>query len=399
MMNRIGALGLLLGVVVCPTVGAKVVESVEAFKEPTDVRHVIIHHRADEFSAWPANHGLWSWDSGREILLGFVTGPFVEQEGHKIGTSRRQRLARSRDSGETWTLLEPPGYVDFTRSPQPLAEPMDFTAPGLALRVAADFTSPPGLYRSIDRGAIWDGPFEFVGLDAMPEIESLRSLTPRTDYQILGPNEAMFFFSATSRSWEDRTFVIRTTDGGRSYSFLSWIVSPAEPYRAVMPQTVRLGREEFFTLIRRREPPNVEIETWIDGFRSIDGGKSWGPASRVAFTGFGNSNGNPPALIKLADGRLLTAYANRSLTMLLGRVSADGGRTWGDEIVLREGFLSEFAGFADFGYPRLAERPDGKVFVAYYFATDALPQQHIAGTIFSLDDLRDRTVTRSVHVR
>jgi hypothetical protein len=89
MMNRSGALGLMLGVLVCPAVGAKVIESVEAFKEPTDVRHVIIHHRADEFSAWPANEGLWSWDGGREILLGFVTGPFVEQEGHLLdGTNR-----------------------------------------------------------------------------------------------------------------------------------------------------------------------------------------------------------------------------------------------------------------------------------------------------------------------
>jgi len=92
MMNRSGALGLMLGVLVCPAVWAKVVESVEAFKEPTDLRHVIIHHRADEFSAWPANHGLWSWDGGREILLGFVTGPFVEQEGHLLGGTNRAYL-------------------------------------------------------------------------------------------------------------------------------------------------------------------------------------------------------------------------------------------------------------------------------------------------------------------
>lgn len=45
MMNRFGALGLMLGVVVCLAVGAKVVESVKAFKEPTDVRHARRGHR------------------------------------------------------------------------------------------------------------------------------------------------------------------------------------------------------------------------------------------------------------------------------------------------------------------------------------------------------------------
>ncbi len=222
-------------------------------------------------------------------------------------------------------------------------------------------------------------------------------LTPRTDYQVLGRDECLLFFSSTRESWADRVFVIRTTDGGLNFSFVSWIVSPSEPYRAVMPQTVRLDDDEFLTLIRRREGPNVEIENWIDAYRSTDGGETWSWSSRVAYTGFGNSNGSPPAVIRLSDGRLLASYANRSLKKMLCRLSGDGGRTWGPEIILREGFLSEYRGFADFGYPRLVERADGKIFLAYYFASDDRYQQHIAGSIFSFENLEEVEISRDIN--
>jgi hypothetical protein len=42
-------------------------------------------------------------------------------------------------------------------------------------------------------------------------------------------------------------------------------------------------------------------------------------------------------------------------------------------------------GFADFGYPRLVERPDGRVAVIYYFSSDQYNRQHIACSIFSPD--------------
>lgn len=374
-------------------------ETGETFRRITDINHGIVRHNTTEFSGWPANHGLWSWDGGKELLLGFTTGPFVEQGGHKIGRPQRDMLARSRDGGETWNVLQPDGYVDESASIAPLPEPINFLHPDLVIRVLMESQAnnrPASYYYSYDRGQHWKGPFLFGGIDSMPELEGL-GLTPRTDYQILGEREALFFLSATPASWEDRVFVVETRDGGKSFSFVSWIVSPHQRYRAVMPQTVALGDDRLLSLIRRRDRPNRDIETWIDAFYSEDGGQNWSWRSRVAYAGFGNSNGSPPAVIRLHDGRLLAAYANRSLKMMLCRLSDDEGLTWGTEMIIRDDFLTEVEGFADFGYPRLAQRPDGKIFAAYYFARDDLYEQHIAWSNFSLDQLEDVEIQRQIN--
>ena len=42
----------------------------------------------------------------------------------------------------------------------------------------------------------------------------------------------------------------------------------------------------------------------------------------------------------------------------------DDGRTW------------------DLGYPRMVQRPDGKLVTIYYFTTSENPEQHIAATIW-----------------
>lgn len=367
---------------------------IEHFKRATKIEHGIVRHAPDEFCGWPANHGVWSWDGGREILVGFTSGPFVEQEGHKIGSPQRDMLARSLDGGETWTLLNPDGYVEPGQESKALDEPIDFHAPGFVLRVKQ---VGPRFYYSYDKGDTWRGPFFFNGLDEMPELKGMALSTPRTDYQVRGRGNCILLLSAAPEGWADRTFAVKTTDGGMTFSFVSWVIGPDDPYRAVMPQTVALSSREYLSLIRRRDRPGRDVECWIDAYSSSDRGQSWSFRSRVSYTGFGNSNGSPPAVIRLADGRLLAAYANRSLNMLLCRLSADDGHTWGAEIILRDDFLTRAHGFSDFGYPRLVERDDGRVVAIYYFATDERYQQHIACSIFSLDAFEAVEIRRAIN--
>jgi hypothetical protein len=56
----------------------------------------------------------------------------------------------------------------------------------------------------------------------------MTTLTPRTDYHVRGRNRCMLFLSAAKESWADRTFAIKTTDGGMSFSFESWVIGPSE---------------------------------------------------------------------------------------------------------------------------------------------------------------------------
>jgi hypothetical protein len=113
----------------------------------------------------------------------------------------------------------------------------------------------------------------------------------------------------------------------------------------------------------------------IETFRSSDGGQSWNGPDFVADAGMGN----PPAMIRLRDGRLAVTYAYRAKPYgIRARLSGDGGRSWGDEIILRD----DGAGW-DIGYPRSVQRKDGKIVTVYYYFDDATgPERYIAFTIW-----------------
>jgi hypothetical protein len=66
---------------------------------------------------------------------------------------------------------------------------------------------------------------------------------------------------------------------------------------------------------------------------------------------------------------------------MAGKYSADNGKSWGKEFIIRDDFQS-VDDWADLGYPRLVQRPDGKLVAMYYWATADHPQQFIAGSIW-----------------
>jgi Neuraminidase (sialidase) len=163
----------------------------------------------------------------------------------------------------------------------------------------------------------------------------------------------------------------RTTDGARTWQFLSWI-GPEPHGWGIMPASARLSDKELFVVVRRREGQMH----FLAAYRSQDNGETWEYVNDpVADTG----RGNPASLIRLADGRLCLTYGVRSKPFrMCAKLSRDGGRTWSDEIVLRD----DGAAF-DVGYPRSVQRPDGKVVTLYYF-NDAKtgPERYIAATIW-----------------
>jgi hypothetical protein len=180
----------------------------------------------------------------------------------------------------------------------------------------------------------------------------------------------------------DKTFVAETTDGGRSYHFVAWIVPLDDRYRAAMPAVGRLKDGTLVAALRRRDVANAQVPCWVDCYASRDNGRSWSFSSRVSQTGL--ENGNPPALTVLKDGRVVCAYGDRSRDKLFARVSADGGKSWSVEIVLREDFQPDKFGDHDFGYPQLTSNERGEVVALHYWATAHNPQQHIAATIWKL---------------
>ncbi|MFM9167745.1 MAG: hypothetical protein ACKOQ9_05415 [Verrucomicrobiota bacterium] len=166
-----------------------------------------------------------------------------------------------------------------------------------------------------------------------------------------------------------------------------WIAPLSDSFRAVMPAICRLKDGSIVATVRANR---VERDTkgegymagHVDAYGSVDNGRMWSFLSRVSETGGKEQNGNLPALVALKDGRIACAYGDRRTAQIKARMSADGGRTWGEERVLRDDFQRGKDNSSDIGNPRLVTNHQNQLVVTYYWATKDHPQGHIVATIF-----------------
>ena len=322
-------------------------------QQPAAKENSIVFKESGRYGGWPANHGLWQW--GDELVVGFTSTWFkAAKNDHKIDRTKPsyEWQARSLDGGRTWkTESELPfGDRKSEAKPAPLPQALDFTAPDFALmfRFGGLHAGPSWFYVTHDRCKTWQGPYSFA-------VEGVDKICTRTDLIMLGSRDCLLFGSCAKRNdgREGRVFCARTTDGGLTWKLVSFIgEEPPQKSFAIMPSSLRLGDGTVLTTIRRSDGS-------IDAWRSKDLGATWTFASKAA-TGIG---GNPPALVQLQDGRVAVTYGFRVKPFgVRARISADGGCTWGPEIVLRDDGYD-----GDLGYPRSLVRPDGKVMTIYYF--------------------------------
>ena len=130
--------------------------------------------------------------------------------------------------------------------------------------------------------------------------------------------------------------------------------------------------------------------------RSLDGGRSWSEPAPIVGKGggcwkeLGERDGGSwvyrsPWPMRLKDGRILVVYARRRPPFGIGgTLSADGGKTFSHEFVIRAGEASN----DDLGYPVGCQLDDGRIFLAYYYNEpgkgylDAV--RYIAGSFFRI---------------
>lgn len=348
--------------------------------------HVVVASEQGRYFGWPANNGLWSWDNGRELLVGHTDGPYNAEGGfHRIGHPQLTKLARSLDGGKTWTSEDPDNFVGKDGEPQPSPGNINFGHPDFALRVSATGyhgnNDPVGrFFISYDRGRTWEGSYRFNQLHEAEELKGMQ-ITARTSYLVTGPNSAQIILTASNPELEfagrrDKPFVAETTDGGKTFNFISWVVPWSDDCnRAAMPSTVRMDDGRIIVAVRVRNPRDEGLQNWIDTHISEDNGRTWSFLSKVGETGL--HNGNPAGLAVLEDGRLACTYANRDLRQMLVRFSSDDGATWGEEIVIRDNPHTY-----DMGYPQMLQNADGKMVSIYYLAREERPHSYIEAAIF-----------------
>lgn len=361
------------------------------------MQHVTIYREPGRYAGWPANYGIWSW--GDEIVVGFTLG-YHNQEGgfHTRDTAKPfiTMQARSLDGGRTWHVQETPcrtpgnrglsadehmrpglgvgQALDDENAPVDCPGGIDFTHPDFALMCARSGLRAGArswFYVSYDRCQTWEGPFK------LPTFGQT-GIAARTDYLVSGPQECTLFLTAAKPDGEEgRVFCARTTDGGKTFRFLSWIGPEPEGY-TIMPASVRLSPARILVTVRCQgvKQGSTRSDNWIDLYASDDNGETWQYLDRpVPDTGHG---GNPPSMIQLRDGRLCLIYGYRDAPYgIRARLSADRGLTWDPEIPLRLD-----GGNHDLGYPRTVQRQDGAIVTVYYFNDDPDSERYIAATLW-----------------
>src|SRR5262249_20430897 len=152
--------------------------------------------------------------------------------------------------GETWTIenpaekgaLIPVGKALHGITPPGLEEKpwrdcpggIDFNHPDFALTVRmTDVNAGPArFYYSTNRGHDWQGPFRLP-------LFGQKGIAARTDYIVNDPHDCLLFLMAAKQDRrEGRPLCVRTTDGGLSWQFRSWI-GPEPTGYAIMSSTVR----------------------------------------------------------------------------------------------------------------------------------------------------------------
>ncbi len=360
--------------------------------------HFVVYREAGKFAGWPANYGMWAW--GDEIVVGFTQCTHLSDAGFHARTRDLPAIpmqARSLDGGRTWTIIPTPapspGGRGFSADehmnhdlrvaraialgleplPRPCPGGIDFTHPDFAIMCAR--TGLGGgviawFYLSIDRAHTWQGPFS-LPMFGQTGIEA------RTDVIIDGPQSCRLFLTAAREDGEEGKGVLMatTTDGGRSFEHASWVATSDES-ELIMPASVRVDERTILTAIRCSQAKGEfeRVPTWIDLYESTDNGATFHYLNRPVPNA--GSGGNPPALLKLHDGRICLTYGYRAAPFgIQARLSDDRGHTWGEVIHLRDD-----GGCSDLGYTRSVQLPDGTIVTTYYFNEHAQSERFIGAT-------------------
>ncbi|MEI6466012.1 MAG: sialidase family protein [Verrucomicrobiota bacterium] len=145
-----------------------------------------------------------------------------------------------------------------------------------------------------------------------------------------------------------------SSDDGRTWQWLAEIPvrkgDKAGSYHEL--HAVEAANGTVIAQIRNHNDPD---RGWTLQTESKDGGRSWSEPRPVCY-------GFPSHLLRLRDGHLVMSYGYRKPPYgNRARVSADNGKTWGDEMV-----ISADGRDGDLGYPSTVELADGMLLTVWY---------------------------------
>lgn len=150
---------------------------------------------------------------------------------------------------------------------------------------------------------------------------------------------------------------LESRDHGHTWQALGRVPAPGEidPERLHEPHVLELPDGSLLGAIRVNRLDTSTDNTILTTV-SQDGGKTWSVPQSTGISGA------PPHLLLHSSGAVVLTYARRVAPYgQRARISRDGGRTWGEEIV-----IGPEATDWDLGYPSSTELSNGAILSVYY---------------------------------
>ena len=206
------------------------------------------------------------------------------------------------------------------------------------------------MIRSTDGGRSWSAPYRCP-------VNSPHGPIQLSDGRLLYPGK-IFWYGPSGQS-KGRIGVCESTDDGQSWRWLAEIPTrkgdDLDGYHELHGVETTEG-----TLVAHIRNHNTANERETLQSRSTDGGKTWSVPRALGVWGL------PSHLLKLRDGRLVMSYGYRRPPYgNQARVSEDHGRTWSGAITISGDGIS-----SDLGYPSTVELNDGSLLTAWYEVMD-----------------------------
>ncbi len=389
----------------------------------SDIHHVKLCYDPKTYCGHP-RQGIFKYFGGGEIIVGHNHAPcrYKKRSDARHGADgyhsrAKLLLQRSLDGGQTWPEDQNVVVYDETISPE--AKRAFLYQPG-APREQYDMFRDESVFffgrtylperdkkntvcfalRSADKGHTWEkvptivenpgGADRYVHKDCPPVIRMPdgKTLLAAMTVGAPGNNPAIYASTDNGLSWKYRCDVVKDLSGIGRFTYAALLLLPD-------------GQLQCYTL--HITPSGYGGDRYeVDGLKdaicvcnSTDGGHTWSEPAPIVGKGRDcwqpvdkRATGNfyrSPWPVLLADGRLLVLFARRRAPRGIGgTISADGGKSWSEEFVIRAGWCSCW----DIGYPVACQLDDGRVFAAYYYNTPGKTSRnairYIAGTFFRL---------------